>query len=329
MRRRDFVLAAAMLVPALSMARAQQSATAKRLAVANPSTKVTDADPTTPVFFEKLQRLGYVEGKNLIVDRYSAEGHRDRYGAVAREIVDTNPDVIWSIGSPMTREFKALTSTIPIVAFTGDPVRFGLVPSLAHPGGNITGVSSDAGLEIWGKRLELLAEAIPTLRNVVFVGSPGAWENPAGKGVQEVGRKLGIAVVNTPLGDTKDEAEYRRAFGTIRRDQVDAILIADEVENYTNRFLIVKLVQQLGLPAIFGLRDQTEAGGLMSYSFDLKDAVRTIAAQIAEILRGAKPGDIPYEQAVRFELVINLKTAKALGLDIPAAFIARADALIE
>ena len=333
MKRREFFLAAAMLASTMRHAIAQKSAPAKRLAWVSPNAKLADmrigGDPNAGVFLEELKRLGYVEGENLIIDRYTAEGRIERYGDLAREVVSTRPDVIWSHGTPLTRQFKAATSTIPIVAFTGDPVRFGLIASLAHPGGNITGVSADAGLEIWGKRLALLVEAVPKIAHAVFVGSPGTWENPGGKSVQEVAQTLGISVVNAPLGKVKDEAEYRRVFSSLQRDQVDGIVFAEESETYTYRFLIVQLVEQLRVPAIYVYRDQTEAGGLMSYSYDIKGAVRTNAKQIVEILRGANPSEMPYEQATRFELVINLKTAKALGLDIPAGLIARADAVIE
>jgi len=281
------------------------------------------------LFLNELSRLGFTEGQNLIIDRYSAEGRGERYGDLSRELLSKGPDVIWSLGSPLTRELKAATSAIPIVAFTGDPVRFGLISSLAHPGGNITGVSADAGLEIWGKRLALLVEAVPKIARALFVSSPGTWGNPGGLSVQEVARNLGISLENAPVGIVKDEAEYRRVFGLVERDKVDGITFAEETEAYAHRFLLVQLVAQLRIPAIYVYRDQTEAGGLMSYSYDIKSAIRTNARQVVDILRGASPSGMPYEQASRFELVINLKTAKALGLEIPANMLARADAVIE
>jgi putative tryptophan/tyrosine transport system substrate-binding protein len=335
MRRRDFFVAAAMLAPLMRPARAQKAAlTTKRLAWVSPNAKLADMsiggdDPNAAVFPEELKRLGYVEGQNLIIERYTAEGHKDRYGDLAREIVGTRPDVIWALGTLLTREFKAATSTIPVVAFTGDPVRFGFISSLAHPGGNITGVSADAGLEIWGKRLELLLEAVPNISRVAFISSPSAWENPGGRSVQEVARSRGILVRNAPVGTVRDEAEYRRVLSSIQQDQVDGIAFAEETEAYAYRFLLVQLVEQARIPAIYVYRDQTEAGGLMSYSYDIKGAIRTNARQIVDILRGASPSEMPYEQASRFELVINLKTAKALGLKISTNMLARADAVIE
>jgi len=173
MRRRDLFLAAVMLAPLMRSVRAQRSVPTKRLSWVVPTGKLADmnigGDATNALFLEELRRLGFIEGQNLIVDRYSAEGRRERYGEIAREVVTTRPDAIWSIGTPLTVELKAVTNAIPVVALTGDPVRLGLVSSLARPGGNITGVSADAGLEIWGKRLALLVEAVPKIARAVLM----------------------------------------------------------------------------------------------------------------------------------------------------------------
>lgn len=147
--------------------------------------------------------------------------------------------------------------------------------------------------------------------------------------VQEAARSLNISVENAPVGGVKDEAEYRRVFSLIQRDKVDGIFFAELAEFYANRFLLVQLVEQVRIPAIYVYRDQTEAGGLMSYSYDMKGAIRTNARQIADILHGGSPSEMPYQQASRFELVINLKTAKTLNLEIPANMLARADTVIE
>lgn len=333
MKRRDFLAAAAILAAAVRPAMAQRSATTKRIALVHPSGNVADmrigGDSGTETFLLELKRLGFVESTNLIIDRYSGGGKTDRYGDLAREVVSTRPDVILSTGSPMTLQFKSITTTIPIVAITGDPIRFGIISSMARPGGNITGVSVDAGLEVWGKRLALLAEAVRNLANVAFLSSQGVWENPGGRAVREVAQRLGISLVHAPLGRTKNEAEYRRTLDSLQRDQVDGIVISDESELYADRLLLVQLIQQIRIPTIYVYRDQVEAGGLMSYSYDLKGAIRRNAMQIVEILRGANPGEMPYIQEARFELVINLKTAKELNLEIPASLVARVDAVIE
>jgi putative ABC transport system substrate-binding protein len=286
-------------------------------------------DSVSAVFIQELQRLGYVEGQNLIIERYSAEGHTGRYSEIAREVVSTHPDLIFAIGTPLTGEFKVTTSTIPVVAMTNDPIRFKLISSLAHPGGNITGVSVDAGIELWGKRLELLTEAVPKARNLLFVSTQEAWEGGGGKATRETAQKLGVSLGNAPVSAPLNEQAYRRTFETIRRDQADGIMFSAETESYPYRLLLVELVQQIGIPAVFVFREQTEAGGLISYSADLSKSIRINAEQIVKILRGGKPSEIPYVQGVRFELVINLKAAKALGLELPSTLLARADEVIE
>ena len=198
-----------------------------------------------------------------------------------------------------------------------------------HPGGNITGVSLDAGVEVWGKRLELLAEAVPKLSKVLFFSTQEGWNGPRGDATREAAQKLGISLVRATVNSPYDEAEYRRVFSSIQRDQVDGIVFSEDGEHYAYRFLLVKLVQQIGVPAIYTFRDQAEAGGFMSYSWDIKGALSRNAAQVAEILNGSNPGDMPYVQEVRFELVINLKTAKALGIEIPPGLVATANAVIE
>jgi putative ABC transport system substrate-binding protein len=330
MKRRDFLYAAAMLAPAVRNASAQQPATKKRLVIIAYDIKAmrSGGHPLATYFFEELQRLGYVEGANLIVDRVQYQS--GRLDEIAREVVATNPDIISSPGTPMTLRLKAATTTIPIVAMTGDPIRFGLISNLAHPGGNITGVSVDAGVEVWAKRLELLSSAVPKLANVVFVSSEGVWTNEGGKAVRDAAQKLGISLARASLSSPYGEAEYRTTFSSIQRDQVDGLITSDEGQVLLPQTaLLVQLIRQLRLPAIFPYRNFAESGGLMSYSSDLKYVLLRQAEQIAEILRGANPGDIPYSQAERFELVVNLKTAKELGIEIPAELVGSATAVIE
>ena len=332
MQRREFIgLIGGVAVWPLA-ARAQQSAKIKRIAMVSPSTKVADmrigGDLMYGGLLSELKLLGYAEGDNLIVERYSGGGRGEGYSDLAREVVGTNPDLIFAQGTPLTRNFKNQTTTIPIVALTGDPIRFGIVSSLAHPGGNVTGVSVDAGIEIWAKRLALLAEAVPRLTNVIFISTLGGWNGPGGRATQEAAQKLGISLVSAPLESPFNEAEYRRILSS-QRDQIGGVAMSDEGETYSNRLVILELVDQMRVPAVYPYRDMTEAGGLMSYSWDIKSVARNHAMLIAKILRGTKPSELPYIQEVRFELVINLKTAKTLGLEIPAGLAARADAVIE
>jgi putative ABC transport system substrate-binding protein len=332
MRRRDFLFAAAMLAPAIRRASAQQPAPKKRLA-AIVFGKIEDArmggNPNATVFFQELQRLGYVEGENLIVDRWQYQS--GRLDEIAREIVDTKPDVIYSPGTMMTLRLRAVTTTIPIIAMTGDPIRLGLVSNLARPGGNITGVSVDAGLEVWAKRLELLSSAVPKLRNVVYVSSEGGFTGPGGQVVRDAAQKLEISLVRGTVASPHGEAEYRSTFSSLQRDQLDGLILSDEGHLHIPRTsLLVQLIQQqMRLPAISPNVEFAEAGGLMSYSSDLKSLIRRTVAQMVDIFRGANPGDIPYSLAERFELVVNLKAAKELGIEVPAKLVGGAAHVIE
>jgi putative tryptophan/tyrosine transport system substrate-binding protein len=333
MRRREFITLVGSAATWPLVARAQQSAKMKRIAMVSPSTKVADMSIGGDLMYggllSELKLLGYAEGDNLIVERYSGGGRSEGYSDLAREVVGTNPDLIFAQGTPLTLRFKNQTTTIPIVALTGDPIRFGIVSSLAHPGGNVTGVSVDAGIEIWAKRLALLAEAVPRLTNVILISTQGGWNGPGGRATQEAAQKLGISLVSAPLPSPFNEAECRRICSSMQRDQIGGVAMSDEGETYSNRLVILELVDQMRVPAVYPYRDMTEAGGLMSYSWDIKSVARNHAMLIAKILRGTKPSDLPYIQEVRFELVINLKTAKTLGLEIPAGLAALADAMIE
>ena len=331
MKRRDFLGVVANFALENAAAHAQQPATKKRLAIIVVG-KIEDArigrDPNATIFLEELQRLGYVEGVNLIIDRWQYQA--GRLDEIAREVVDRNPDVIHSPGTPMTSKLKAATTTIPIVAMTGDPIRFGLVSNLSRPGGNITGVSVDAGVEVWAKRLELLSRAVPKLVNVVFVSTEGGWTGAGGQAVRDAAQKLGISLVRATLSSPYGEAEYRSAFSSIQRDQLDGLITSDEgYVLFPQKSLLVHLILQLRLPAIYPYRDLAEAGGLMSYSSQFKSLLHRNVAQIVEILRGANPGDIPYSQAERFEFVVNLKTAKELGIEMPPELVGGATAVIE
>jgi putative tryptophan/tyrosine transport system substrate-binding protein len=329
MRRREFTAGlATALLPVGTLA--QRSAAKNRIAVIGIG-KVSElrigGDPNATVFFEELKRLGYIEGENLVVDRY--EMRPESFADIAREVVGTRPDLIVCYTTAAAARLKASTSTIPIVAITGDPISFGLVSSLSHPGGNVTGVSVDAGVEIWGKRLELLAQAVPKLVNVLFVSTQGGWDAAGGRAVRQAAQTLGCSLVSAIVNSPYDEAEYRRTFAAIQRDRLDGIALSDEGVHFKNRFLLVQLLQNVRIPAIYTYREQVEAGGLMAYACDLKSALRTQVRQVVEILHGANPSDMPYVQADRFELIINLKTAKELGLEIPAGLVAGAVAVIE
>ena len=333
MRRREFIAllgGAAMAWPLL--ARAQQPAKMKRIALVSPATKIADMGANGSrfhrMFFEELSRRGYDEGRNLVVERYSGEGRTEQYADLAREVVNTRPDLIFQETTRLALNFKAATTTVPIVTITADPIAGGLVSSLARPGGNITGVSVDAGVEVLAKRLELLLEATSKLSNARFLVSQLSWERFVGAAVREASRRLGISLAGEPMSGF-NEQEYQRAFNSMEHERVDGILVSDESEHFAYRRVLVELAAKARIPAIYAYREHVELGGLMAYSFDLEDIGRHAARQVAEVLKGANPGELPIYQQTKFELMINLKTAKALGLEMPASLVGRADRVIE
>jgi putative ABC transport system substrate-binding protein len=224
--------------------------------------------------------------------------------------------------------FQAITRKIPIVAFMIDPVKAGLISNLAKPGGNTTGITLDAGIEIWGKRLEILREAVPSTSKAAFLGMREGWEGSFGQFLRDAGGRLGISVIsNLPQNGTA--AEIERIFAEMEQQRPDAVLISGEGDLYANRLLIGELTRKHRLPAISPYRDYVDAGGLMGYTVDLAELLRRLADDVHNILNGAKPGDIPIYQATSFQLLINLKTAKTLGVTLPPALLARADEVIE
>jgi putative ABC transport system substrate-binding protein len=231
----------------------------------------------------------------------------------------------------MVKLLLSETRTIPIVAWIADPIGAGYMSSLARPGGNMTGYSGDGGAEFGAKRLELFAEAVGKLSNVRLLALEISWQiSPYIKPALEAAEKMNISFKLEPMQTPiVDEAEYRREFDRMQREHVDGVVIGNDPENFTNRVLLGQLAQQYRLPAICGYTDTVEAGALMSYAQDLKAGDRRIAAQIVEILNGGNPAEMPFVQGSTFELVINLKAAKELGLELPAGLVARADRVIE
>jgi putative ABC transport system substrate-binding protein len=211
-----------------------------------------------------------------------------------------------------------------------DPIVLGLVTNLARPGGNFTGVSVDAGSETWGKRLQILNETMSNhLTTVRFFGSMSTkWWDAAGEGLQKSARQAGIDLTETRLNGSADRAEYERVFDAMAKDRVDGLLVSDAGEHTTNRQLIVDLAARHHLPTIYPWREYVEAGGLLSYGADLAEVNRRLADITDQVLRGAKPGDIPVYQQTKFELVLNRTTAKSLGLEFPASLLALADEVI-
>jgi putative tryptophan/tyrosine transport system substrate-binding protein len=333
MRRRDFI-AGLVVAATTGSAWAQQPGKVYRIAIVDPSNSVADLTETGSIpamraFFEALRRLGYVEGQNLLVERYSGEGRTEHFAELARDVVRRNPELILGTSSRLVLDFKAATTTIPIVGMMGDPVLWGIVPSLARPGGNITGVSTDAGPKIWGKRLALLKEAVPRMSRVGFLASGRVWEAGYGAVMREAASTAGASLVAPQLDAPFGETDLRRVFAAMAQEGADALVVSDQGENFTYRKLIVELAEKGRLPAIYPYGGFVQDGGLMAYSLDLLDMGRRAADQINQILKGTKPGEIPIYQPTKYALSINLKTAKALGIEMPSSLLAQADEVIE
>jgi len=339
MRRREFIAGTA-ATAALSLARpacAQtdtRSPVIKRIAIVHPTEKpeemTVNGRRTFKGFFSELNRLGYHEGQSFIVERYSALGQPDRYSEVARTIVGTHPDLIVSISGTLTRELKLLTSAIPIVGISADPVAGGIVTNLARPDRNITGISVDAGVDLWGKRLQLLGETVQQLRKVqllIAAGSTYFWETAIAP-LRETATRAGISITVAVLPGKIDQGAYELVLDAMERDRVDGLMVDDGGVHVTNRQLIVDLAASHRLPTIYPYRDFVDAGGLLSYGVDLGDVGRRLADMTDQVLKGARPADIPYYQQTKFELVLNRTTAKSLGLEFPATLLAVADEVI-
>jgi putative ABC transport system substrate-binding protein len=336
MRRREFISLVGGAATWPLATHAQQAGTNNRIAWIHPSAAVSDlrdngSRPAYRAFLDELRQLGHIEGANLIVERYSGEGRSDRYEQLAHSVVQSRPSLIFASSTDMTRHLQAATSTIPIVAIMTDPVANGLISSLARPGGNITGASVDAGIEIWGKRLALLKESVPAAARVGLLSSRTYW-NGTGRSA-EVSRaaaaRLGISLIGCLLDGSALEADYRRVFAAMPDDRLDALVVNEQAEHFAYQRLIVDLAQQVRLPAIYPYREYAELGGLMAYVVDLAGVFRQAARQVDQVLRGAKTSDLPFYQPTRFELIINIKTATALRLDMPPTLLGSANEVIE
>jgi putative ABC transport system substrate-binding protein len=280
----------------------------------------------TAAFVQRLRELGWIEGRTIAIEYRWAEGRFDRSPEIIAEFVRLKVDIIVTHATANVVAAKQATSVIPIVfAAAGDPVGSGQVASLARPGGNVTGLSLQR-TEIAGKRLELLREAVPSLRRLAIMANTG---NPANvlemDEVQAAASTLGLDVATFEIRRTEDIAS---AFESLK-GSADALYVASDPLTNTNRVRINTLALGARLSTIYGTREQVEAGGLMSYGPNFPDLFRRAGDYVDKILRGAKPADIPVEQPTKFDLVINLTTAKALGLEIPPMLLARADEVIE
>jgi putative ABC transport system substrate-binding protein len=328
MRRRAFVGGVLGLLAGPPTAQAQSASKVHRIGW------LGAVPPTTPeisrsweAFLHGLRELGYVEGKNILIERRFHEGHFTRLPQLAAELVALNVDLIVATTAPETRAAKQATTTIPIVMVSaGEAVELGLVASLAQPGGNVTGLTQMLP-ELVSKRLELLKEVIPTASRVaVLWNAANPTKIPDWRELQIVAPRLGVTLSSIEVRGPED---FTRAFAAMSGAKFDALMTLDDTLTVARRTQIVDFAAKRRLPVMYGARQFVPIGGFMAYGADNADLARRAALYVHKILTGTKPADLPVEQPTKFELVINLRTAKALGVTIPPAVLARADEVIQ
>ena len=361
MRRREFIAGTAAMAatgfaqPTWAQTNAPSTGV-KRLAMFHPTRPPEEQTPNRwPVYkayFDELNRLGYVEGQNLIVERYSALGQPSRIADAAREIVASRPDVILPYSGPLIREIMALTTSIPIVGGTADPVAFGFTTSLARPDRNFTGVVLDAGLEIWAKRVQLLLEAAPKVTKLGFLDAnpTNVTQKPRTHGayIREIAQRGGIAAAYVVIagkfdraasernwatvivgGEKVDRTTCEKTFDAMEKERVDGLIVSDASEPVAYRQLIADLAAKFRVPAIYPYREFVDVGGLMAYALNTADLMRRIAQMTGQVLGGAKVSDIPFDRQTKYELALNQKAATSLGLEFPRTLLAAADAVVD
>jgi putative ABC transport system substrate-binding protein len=325
MRRRDFVtlLGGAAALPLA--AQAQQSTRVATIGFLGATSRSTQGQIASELV-QRLRELGWRDGQNLVIEVRWAEGRPEQYAKIAAEFVSLNVDLIVTYAVPAIRAAKQATSTIPIVfAAASDPVENDLVASLAHPGGNVTGLSTQSA-DLAGKRIELLREVIPALHNLAVIGDVTASNTLIEmQKVAAAARALGLDAVSLEIHGA---ADIEPAIASVK-GRADALYVAIDPVTNTHRLRINTLALGAHLPTIEPFREFVEAAGLMSYGANLPDLFRRAGDFVDKILKGAKPGDIPIEQPTKFDLIINLTTAKAIGVTFPPTLLARADEVIE
>jgi putative ABC transport system substrate-binding protein len=332
MNRRDFVVAVVTLLAlgvaaAPLVAEAQQAGKVYRIGYLSTPTRES-VEHGLQAFLRKLRALGWVEGQNLTIEYRWAEGNVERLPDLAAEPVRRNVDVIVAPAGSAALAAKNATSSIPIVMiFASDPVEIGLVASLKRPGGNITGTTFTPGPEIFGKQLQILKETIPHASRVAILSNPA---DPSFatqvREVEATARSLRIRLQHV---EARGPEDFDSALAAMARERAEALLVAGTSTFLAHRSRLAELAVKGRLPTMYSFRENVEAGGLMAYAVNMADFVGRAAVYVDRILKGAKPAELPVEQPTKFELVINLKTAKALGLTIPQSLLVRADEVIQ
>ena len=325
-KRRDFVVVAGALLAPLA-ARAQQAGRVFRIGYLSAPTRES-VEGILQAFLRALRNLGWIEGRNVVIEYRWAEGHLERLPGLAEDLVRRKVDLIVAPAASAALAARRATSVIPIVMiFPNDPVGEGLVASLRQPGGNVTGTTNIAISDMLGKRLQILREAVPSVIRVAMVYDPTDQTSlPPQTSFEAVGRSLGIQLQYVEVRGLED---FDDAFATMARQRADAILVAGGTTFLLNRSRFNELALKHRLPTMFAVREGVEAGGLVSYGVNMSEFIGRSAAYVDKILKGAKSADLAIEQPTKFELIINMRTAKSLGLKIPQSMLARADAVIQ
>ena len=321
-------LSAAILLLAASLtAEAQQAGKVYRVGYLSAGSRATQ-EPFNQAFLQGLMELGWIERQNLIVERRWAEGKNERLPALAAELVQREVDVIVAVAEPAALAAKHATTSVPIVILlVGDPVGAHFVASLARPGGNVTGMTFTPTLELLGKRLALLKEAVPHASRVAILSNPVTPSHARELGeVYAAARPLRLQLYRF---DARSPEEFDRVFAAMARERANGLLVLVDSMFTIHRMRLAELAATYHLPTMHGIREYVVAGGLMAYGVNVTDYVKRAAFYVDKILKGARPADLPVEQPSKLELVINLKTARTLGLTIPAALVLRADQVIE
>ena len=325
-KRRDLVIIAGALLAPLA-ARAQQAGRVFRIGYLSAPTRES-VEGILQAFLRALRDLGWIEGHNLVIEYRWAEGHLDRLPGLAEDLVRRNVDVIVAPAASAAQAARGATKTIPIVMiFPNDPVGDGLVSSLRRPGGNVTGTTNIPIADMLGKRLEILREFLPNATRVAIVYDPTDQTSlPPQKSFEAVARSLGIQLQYV---EVRGLADFDGAFAAMERQRTDGLLVAGGTTFLVNRSRFNELALKRRLPTMFAVREGVDAGGLVSYGINMSDFVGRSAAYVDKILKGAKSVDLPIEQPTKFELIINMKTAKSLGLRVSRSLLARADEVIQ
>jgi putative tryptophan/tyrosine transport system substrate-binding protein len=328
MKRRGLALSTAAALLGWPLRAWSQPATERiyRVGFLRPGATVAANEPQVVYFPRAFGELGYVEGRNLVIDVRYAHGDLQRLPELARSFVDERFDIVVAVGSPAARAMKAASATLPIVVYGNfDPLALGLVSSLARPGGNLTAVLMAPDGTLAGKRLQLLREVVPQATRIGLLVP----EDPAVRvQLQETKQAASALRLELPVVVVRD-GDYAAAFDDLARQRVAALVVASHQYFVTDRAAIIQLAARHKLPAMYEWREQVADGGLMTYSTSLYGIHQRVAAYVDRILKGANPGEIPVERPTKFEFVINLKTAKALGLALPQALLLRADEVIQ